>query len=107
MNTFDTAVLLGMASSALVVIFRAVPPGKALAATGRKPWACNICMSFWFTIITAILGFCFNVIPMDRLWAALPAYAVCLWLIGQVTVVDFDFGSTDKAKNEKDDENVR
>lgn len=95
----EKALMLGMAAASAVVVFRAIPPGSRLTATGRKPWACNICMSFWFTIITTLLSFSFGL--LQKLWLAIPAYIVCLWFLGQIAIVDFTFGDTKKEEEEK------
>lgn len=98
----EIALLIGMAAASMVVVFRAVPPGLQLVATGKKPWACNICMSFWFTILVTLLSCSFKLLTFDKLWAGIPAYIVCLWLLGQVTIIDFNFGPKEQkeAKNE-------
>ncbi len=97
----EKALMIGMAAASIVVVFRSIPPGLKLAATGRKPWACNICMSFWFTIITTLLSFSFGLLSFEKLWLAVPAYIVCLWLLGQIAVVDFTFDDQAKKKEEE------
>lgn len=102
----EKALMIGMAAASMVVVFRSIPPGSRLTATGKKPWACNICMSFWFTIITTLVSFSFRRLSFEEFWLAVPAYIVCLWLLGQIAVVDFSFDSGKQEKKEEI-ENVR
>lgn len=95
----EKALMLGMAAASTVVVFRSIPPGSRLVATGRKPWTCNICMSFWFTIITTVLSFSFDLLSFQKLWLAIPAYIVCLWFLSQIAIIDFTFG--DKKEEEE------
>lgn len=45
-----TWLLLGLAAMWLTTAVRAVPPFKAWTQAGRKPWACQLCMSLWSTL---------------------------------------------------------
>ena len=107
-HTLTYALLLGLSAASSVVIFRALPPGKQLAKTGRKPWACDICMSFWSNYLLALIDTLTALSTghtslWQTLWAALPAYIVCLWLVKQTTEVEFPF---QKADNDKEGKNV-
>jgi len=87
------ALLLGMTSASLVTIFRAIPLGSRLLKTEKKPWACDICMSFWMTWIVFLAAwFCDLVAYMD-FWLVAPAYIVCLWFLKQTGEIDFGFKS--------------
>jgi len=100
------ALLLGMAVASMVTVFRAVPPGKTLAATGRKPWACDVCMTFWGTIgIAAIYFFAgVSVAPGPfLLYVCAPAYIVCLYLLRQTADIEFPSESDDTDEGEKDE----
>lgn len=44
------AVLRGLAVYALVAIIRALPWVEGKFYRGWKPWACDICMTFWTTV---------------------------------------------------------
>lgn len=53
------AALLGLAAYFLVSVIRALPPFRGWVARQVKPWACDLCMSFWSTLVVsgaAILG---------------------------------------------------
>jgi len=92
------SLLIGLTAASLVTVFRAVPPGKTLAATGRKPWACDQCMSFWTTILVA-LGAGATLIPWSDTWTALPAFMVCLWFLKQTK--DFPIGEMEDDPDHK------
>ena len=89
--------LFGLTAASLVTVFRAVPPGKTLAATGRKPWACDVCMSFWMTILVALVACSVRNSAADA-WTAIPGYMVCLWFLKQTH--DFPIG---EMKDDPDD----
>jgi hypothetical protein len=107
MTSLTYTLLLGFAAASAVVLFRALPPGKQLAATGKKPWACDICMSFWSTYLMALidalvaLGAGHDTSVWRIIWSALPAYIVCLWLVKQTAEVDFPFQKADTDKEDK------
>lgn len=100
-NTFTYTLLLGLSAASAVVLFRALPPGKQLAATGKKPWACDICMSFWAIVLEAMVFGATDLMPWNQLWLAIPAYIVCLWLVKQTAEVDFPFQKADTDKEDK------
>lgn len=80
--------LLGMSAATMITIFRAVPPGLWLVKKGTKPWACDICMSFWMTIFSTIIAIFSGLIVRNDLWISLPSYIVCLWLVRQTRDID-------------------
>jgi hypothetical protein len=89
-NLLAYAILLGAAAATAVTLFRALPPGKGLAKTGRKPWACDICMSFWSTLLLALAAGALGLVSSVReVVAALPAYMICLWFVKQTQDIVF------------------
>jgi hypothetical protein len=88
------AVFLGLSAASVVSLFRAVPPGKTLAKTGRKPWACDLCMSFWTTILGALAAGALGLVPSAEQVGALPAFIICLWAVKQTK--DFEFPLDEK-----------
>lgn len=76
-------VFVALTAPGVIVAIRALPWVERKMMAGVKPWACDICMSFWTvawlcSIAAALLGdwrFCFT---------AGPAYSSVLWLLGQL-----------------------
>ncbi len=101
-ETLTFAILLGMIAASAVSIFRAIPPGSGLLKTGKKPWACDVCMSFWSTLLIALItGIAWRV-PLNQLWTAIPSYIVCLWLVRQTRDIDFVLDKAE-TKDERSD----
>lgn len=48
----------------------------------RKPWICNLCMSFWTTIVATGM---WTVLEHAPLAAAIPAFALTLHLVNKLT----------------------
>jgi len=84
------ALLLGFSAATLITLFRAIPLGQWLVKTGKKPWACDVCMSFWAVLIAVLGAGNGQLIPWSDLWTAIPAYIVCLWFIKQTAPIDFN-----------------
>lgn len=93
--------LLGMTSASLVTIFRAIPPGSWLVKKG-KPWACDICMSFWMTWGVGLAASFLGLIDAPELLLSVPAYIVCLWLLKQTSEIEFGFKSEETKEKETD-----
>lgn len=53
-ETLAVAVLLGLAAHAGTVIIRAFTPLRLLLI---KPWACDLCMGWWCSIIGTVVWF--------------------------------------------------
>lgn len=83
------ALLIGLSAATIVTLFRVVPGGKQLYATNKKPWACDICMSFWSTLLVSIVTICTDMLQKCDAWEAIPAYIVCLWMIQQTKEIRF------------------
>ena len=97
------ALLLGMAVASMVTVFRAVPPGKTLAASKRKPWSCDVCMAFWGTLVAGAVYFlgAAAIAPGPFfLYVCIPAYIVCLWLLRQTADIELPSDSDDTDKGE-------
>lgn len=99
MSLLATAILLGMVAASAITLFRALPPGKRLAATGKRPWACDICMSFWAVLALTVVAGDLKLLAWRDAWSALPAYIVSLWLVIQTKGIDFE--PLDGKKDEK------
>ncbi len=48
------SLLLGLAAFYTTALIRALPPFKALTFKGVKPFACNVCMSAWSSLLVAL-----------------------------------------------------
>jgi len=44
------ALVVGLACYFTVGVIRALPPFRGWVARGTKPWACDLCMSWWTSI---------------------------------------------------------
>lgn len=78
-------VCLGIAITVpgVVTAVRALPPVAAKVLEGAKPWACNICMSFWATsLVTSVAAAYLQEIGV--LLLAGPAYTLALVLLERV-----------------------
>ena len=77
--------VLGLAVFFAVEIIRKLPILKGWALSGKKPWACDQCMSFWIGGIgnALVIGFLVD-LPWSRLLLDWPAssgvsLALILW----------------------------
>lgn len=71
------AFVVGMSAAALPPILRALPFVDTWVMRGIRPWACDLCMSFWSTLITT----CFWK-AMGVPWlAGLPAFVVTFAIV--------------------------
>lgn len=73
------SIMVGATASGIVLALRALPPVQRAMFARKKPWACDICMGFWFTGLLA-LGLCVWLDPKLLLVAG-PAYPWTLWLL--------------------------
>ncbi len=71
---------VALTAPGIIVAVRALPWVEQKMLAGIRPWACDICMSFWTVavIVAAITG------PFGWRYAfvAGPAYSICLWILG-------------------------
>jgi hypothetical protein len=75
------ALLLGSTSAGITTAVRALPPVQRWMFERRKPWACDVCMSFWVTGVLALgLGWHDSVLALS----AGPAYPWALWVLGKL-----------------------
>jgi hypothetical protein len=84
MNTLEVllrAIAVGSTAAGLVHAMRALPPVAELVQRGVKPWSCDVCMSFWCTLLVVGAS---GLLGLDWLLAAAPAYPVALWLTRQL-----------------------
>lgn len=74
---------VGLSAAGMVVAVRALPPVQRAIFARKKPWACDVCMSFWAT------GLCALVVGYLRgpeyIFAAGPAYPLTLWTLAKLS----------------------
>jgi len=72
-----TTVLLALSAAGLVPLVRVVPWVRRWVEQGRRPWACDICMAFWGTLLAGAFWW-----GLGAPWSAVvPAYALTLFLV--------------------------
>jgi len=78
------ALFIGATSAGITVAVRALPFIKKWMMERKKPWACDVCMSFWSTGLVAILvaGWQNN---HELVLACGPAYPWALWVLCKIT----------------------
>ena len=92
--------ILTVAVPGFIQAARALPWVSEQVLAGVKPWACNICMTFWSCILFALpLLLVFGILPVFLVLA--PAYTSALWLHKQVATPDSspplpEFGGSDE-----------
>ena len=83
MNIFVAILVAALGSVGFTVALRAVPPFSTWNENGVKPWACDLCMSFWCT-----LWFCsaqtVNVSYAEAAFAWMPAFALAYGIVQRI-----------------------
>lgn len=72
-----TAILIGLSAAAIPPFVRAIPLVQVWMMQGRKPWVCDLCMSFWSTLLASGVA-CFMGAPAV---AGIPAWAVTFFIV--------------------------
>ena len=78
------SILLGATSVGITVALRALPFVKVWIQEMRKPWACDVCMSFW-TVGLLGLGLAWWQQQPELLVVCGPAFPWALWVLCKVT----------------------
>lgn len=73
-------VFIALTVPGFVLAVRTLPWVDAKVLAGVKPWACDVCSTFWSTVIWALIGTAF--FGREALIAAPPAYTVALYVLG-------------------------
>lgn len=80
------AILAGVTSVGAVVAVRQAPLVRGWNERGVKPWACDLCMSFWMTLLIVGIGiFSANHPPLEWLGAWMPAFTISYTWLTRVT----------------------
>lgn len=74
----EWAVLLGLGSVAVTRCVRALPPFSSWVVRAIKPWACDICMTFWAVVVLAAVAW----LLQAAAWQTLVLAGPCAWTIG-------------------------
>lgn len=89
------ALLVAATSVGAAVAVRQAPVIRRWNEDGVKPWACDLCMTFWLTgIVCAVGAFLPDHDELWRLWCWMPAFAIAYpWLarINPMPEADGDF----------------
>lgn len=87
------AFLTAATAVGFAVAVRQAPVIRGWNERGVKPWACDLCMSFWTTLGVCALGaFLPEQDDLGRLWAWMPAFAVAYPWLARVNPLPPDGG---------------
>lgn len=82
--------LISLFSASFIQISRAIWPIKNLIKKKIKPFACDLCMSFWIVLITSSV--CYQdgfYVPIEKtLLTAGCSFILCLWLVKQTSNIE-------------------
>jgi len=77
------AVALGATSAGMTAVIRTLPPVTRWMMERKKPWACDICMSFWTVGLLGLgLGYWQG---WEHTLACGPAYPWALWVLCRIS----------------------
>lgn len=80
-----TIVFVALASVGLTVALRAVPPFSSWNERGVKPWACDLCMSFWGTLIFSALSWYAGLAQQNEAaFGWMPAFALAYGTVQRI-----------------------
>lgn len=81
MNSHDLAIwsiLVALTAAGLVPVVRQVPAVQDWMFKGIKPWVCDLCMSFWGTVVATAFWWLWSDAPTE---AMLPAFALTFYIV--------------------------
>lgn len=79
------AIAAAFGSVGFTVFLRVVPPVKGWNERGWKPWACDLCMSFWCTAVCLGVGAAMHRVSTgDAFLAWMPAFAVAYGIVQRI-----------------------
>ena len=67
------SVVIGTTAPGVAIVLRALPAIERLVLEGTRPWACDVCLSWWCAAVTTLVA-AFASHDLEVLWAAGPAY---------------------------------
>jgi len=75
------ALWIGLTSASTTIMIRYAPYASRLVLEGKKPLACDVCMSLWTTLFFTLIAWRAGHVT----WMSwLPAYAVCKFALGRL-----------------------
>lgn len=77
------ALFIGATSAGMTVAIRGLPTVKKWMMQRKKPWACDVCMSFWTTGLVALLVA--GHYGHELIVSCGPAYPWALWVLCKIT----------------------
>jgi hypothetical protein len=94
------ALITAFTASGVVMLIRQIPWVDRQMMAGKKPWVCNLCMSWWTSPI--VVGF-WHLMADAPLRAAIPAFAltlICVNVLGAAHATpDFDIEEIPEEKS--------
>lgn len=74
--------LVGLTAVGLIQVVRALPLVRDWVLRGTKPWACDLCMSWWSCLLLGATAAALS----DWQWSltVLPAVGISVWLTGRI-----------------------
>lgn len=87
-NLLLVVLVSALGSVGLTVALRAVRPFSVWNENGVKPWACDLCMSFWGSALCLVIGACAGRVGfLDAFFLWMPAFAVAYGTIQRIVPV--------------------
>jgi len=75
------SVVIGSTAPGVAIVVRALSAVEKLVLEGKRPWACDVCLSWWMVAATTLVaGLAAH--DLEVLWAAGPAYPLAYKLLG-------------------------
>lgn len=78
------ALPVGATAAGMIVVIRVLPLIRQQVEAMKKPWACDICMSFWVVGLLVLLLLLGKRDP-QFLFVAGPAFPFALWFLRRLT----------------------
>lgn len=75
LETVAAAVVIALTALGLIQLLRQIPWVQRQMLAGRKPWVCDLCMSWWTSLLTGWAWAFFDGVPGK---AAIPAFALTM-----------------------------
>lgn len=75
------SVVIGSTAPGVAIVVRALSAVEKLVLEGKRPWACDVCLSWWMVAATTLVAG-LTAHDLEVLWAAGPAYPLAYKLLG-------------------------
>lgn len=85
MNLAIVQAVAGLGAVGLTLVIRAIPPFSGWNERGVKPWACDLCMSFWMSALCLFIGaLSGKVDPLDAFYVWMPSFVLAYGAIQRI-----------------------